>query len=200
MDKHGYKQRDDDPTVKIAAKEGISGSTIKVKPLHKVGAIIGALKSGQIDAWSIVPHIAKALMKGGSVEKIGMVADYIPNYQVTVVFTSAKNANNKRDLVKRFLAGFSKGAADFNAALVDKTAGDKAGEDMVKLIHKYVYASRPYAKAAPSIRNGAMRINQGAALNLSSVKDQLAWFQSEALVPKSVTIEMLVDSGFVKTY
>jgi len=185
---------------KIAQKEGFAGSAIKVKPLHKVGAIIGALKSGQIDAWSIVPHIAKALMKGGSVEKIGMVADYIPNYQVTVVFTSAKNAKEKRDLVKRFLAGFSHGAADFNAALVDNTAGEKAAEDMVKLIHKYVYASRPYAKAAPSIRNGAMRINKDAALNLTSVKDQLAWFQSEGLVPESIKIETLVDSSFVRTY
>jgi len=185
---------------KIAAKEGFAGSTIKVKPLHKVGAIIGALKSGQIDAWSIVPHIAKALLKSDAAKKIGMVADYVPNYQVTVVFTSAGNAAEKRDLVKRFLAGFSKGAADFNAALVDKSAGDEAAEDMVKLIHKYVYASRPYEKAAPSIRDGAMRINQGAALNLTSVKDQLAWFQKEGLVPKSVKIEMLVDPGFVNTY
>jgi len=184
---------------KIAAKEGISGSTIKVKPLHKVGAIIGALKSGQIDAWSIVPHIAKALIAGGSVEKIGMISDYIPNYQVTVVFTSAKIAKEKRDLVKRFLAGFSQGAADFNAALVDKTTSDKAAEDMVKLIHKYVYANRPYEKAAPSIRNGAMRINKDAALNLTSVKDQLAWFQSEGLVPESIKIETLVDPSFVKT-
>ena len=183
----------------IAAKEGFPGREIKVKPLHKVGAIIGALKSGQIDGWSIVPHIAKALAKGGAVKKIGMVADYIPDYQVTVVFTSAKNAKEKRRLVKRFLAAFSMGANDFNAALVDKTAGEKAGEDMVKLIHKYVYASRPYKRAAPSIRNGAMRINQNARLNLASVKDQLAWFQAEGLVSKSVTIDMLVDPSFVKT-
>jgi len=185
---------------KIAAKEGIPGSAVKVTPLHKVGAIIAALKSGQIDAWSIVPHIAKPLVKSGAAHKIGMVADYVPNYQVTVVFTSSKNAKENRDLVKRFLAAFSKGAADFNAALVDKSAGDKAAEDMVKLIHKYVYANRPYEKAAPSIRDGAMRINQNAALNLTSVKDQLAWFKSQTLVPKSVTIEMLVDPSFVTTY
>jgi len=185
---------------KIAAKEGFPGSEIKTKPLHKVGAIIGALKSGQIDGWSIVPHIGKALLKGGTVKKIGMIADYVPDYQVTVVFTSAKNAKDKRDLVKRFLAAFSKGADDFNAALVDKTAGPKAAEDMVKLIHKYVYANRPYEKAAPPIRNGAMRIAKNAALNLTNVKDQLAWFQSEGLVPKTVTIETLVDPSFVKTY
>ncbi len=185
---------------KIAQKEGFPGSEIKVKPLQKVGAIIGALKSGQIDAWSIVPHIAKALSKGPAVVSIGKITDYIPDYQVTTVFTSAKNASQNRDLVKRFLAAFSKGAADFNAALVDKTAGAEEAEKMVKLIHKYVYTSRPYAKAAPSIRNGAMRINKNAALNVTNVRDQLQWFQSEGLVGKDVTIDMLVDKSFVRTY
>lgn len=185
---------------KIAQKEGFDGSEIKTVPLQKVGAIIGALKSGQVDSWSIVPHIAKALSKGPAVEQIGMIAEYIPDYQVTTVFTSTENAENKQDLTKRFLKAFSMGADDFNAALVDKTAGDQAAEDMVVLIHKYVYASKPYEKAAPSIRNGAMRINRNAALNITNVKDQLAWFQSEGLVSKDITIETLVNTNYVDTF
>ncbi len=180
---------------KVAAKEGIK---LSFKPLQKVGAIIGAMKSGQVDGWSIVPHIAKPLDKGGAVHIIGNVADYIPNYQVTVVFTSADNAANKRDTSQAFLRAFAKGAADFNAALVDKTAGDAAAEDMVKLVHKYVYTDRPYEKAAPSIRNGAMRISANAALNVASVKDQLDWFKSEKLVKDSITIDTLVDASYTK--
>ena len=61
-------------------KEGFSGKLIKVKPLHKVGAIIGALTSGQIDGWSIVPHITKALSKSPAITSIGKIADYIPEY------------------------------------------------------------------------------------------------------------------------
>ncbi len=178
---------------KIAAKEG---AKVSFKPLQKVGAIIGAMKSGQVDAWSIVPHIAKPLDKGGAVHIIGNVADYIPNYQVTVVFTSADNAANKRDTTQAFLRAFSKGAADFNAALVDKTAGDAAAENMVKLVHKYVYADRPYEKAAPSIRNGAMRISPNAAINMASVKDQLDWFKSEKLIKDSITMDTLVDASY----
>ena len=87
---------------KIADKEGFARSDIKLKPLQKVGVIIGALKSGQIDSWSIVPHIAKALAKGPSVEIIGKISDYIPDYQVTTVFTSASNAEDKKEMVKRF--------------------------------------------------------------------------------------------------
>ncbi len=180
---------------KIATKEG---AQLKMKPLQKVGAIIGAMKSGQVDAWSIVPHIAKPLDKGGAVHIIGNVADYIPDYQVTVVFTSADNAANNRSTTQAFLRAFSKGAADFNAALVDKTAGEAAAEDMVKLVHKYVYVDRPYEKAAPSIRNGAMRISANAALNTISIKDQLDWFKSEKLVKDSITFETLVDSSYVE--
>ena len=185
---------------RIAEKEGIAMDQIALKPLQKVGAVIGALKSGQIDAWAIVPHIAKALAKGGAVHIIGWVNDYAPDYQVTTVFTSAENAAEKKDLTKRFLAAFSRGAADFNAALVDETAGEEVAEETVKLIHKYVYTSRPYEKAAPSIRNGAMRLNEGAKLNLSSVQAQLDWFKAEGLVKGEIGIDKLVDGSYVETY
>ncbi|MEL6297654.1 MAG: ABC transporter substrate-binding protein [Pseudomonadota bacterium] len=181
---------------KISGKEGVA---VSYRPLQKVGAIIGALKSGQVDAWSIVPHIGKALAKGGAVKIIGDVADYLPDYQVTTVFTSATNAANERAKTEAFLKAFSKGAADFNAALVDRTAGDDAMEEMVKLIHKYVYTSRPYEKARGSIINGAMRINADAALNTTSIQDQLDWFKAEKLVKDSITLETLVDTSYVKT-
>ncbi len=180
---------------KMAAKESVA---LKFKPLQKVGAIIGALKSGQVDAWSIVPHIAKPLAKSGKVHIVGNVADYLPDYQVTTVFTSADYAAKERAKTEAFLRAFSRGAADFNAALVDKTAGDEAAEEMVKLIHKYVYTSRPYEKARNSIINGAMRINKDAAMNAASIRDQLDWFKAEKLVKDKVTFETLVDPSYVK--
>ena len=184
----------------ISRAEGFSTADMSLKPLQKVGAIIGALKSGQIDGWSIVPHIAKALHNSGGAKIIGDVADYIDGYQVTTVFTSTGNAMDKRDLTKRFLAAYSKGIALFNAAMVDKTQGAAGQEAATKMIHKYVYASRPYAKAKGPIQAGSMRLQPDCRLNLSSVAHQLAWFQSEGLVSKSITIDQLVDTSYVKTY
>lgn len=180
---------------KVAAAEG---ANLKFKPLQKVGAVIGALKSGQIDAWSIVPHIAKPLAGSGAVHIIGNVADYLPDYQVTTVFTSAKNAADEKALTKDFLGGFSKGVADYNATMIAKQGGEEGVNEMVDLIHKYVYADRPREKAAPSIINGTMRLNEGAALNMASVKDQLGWFQSEDLISKDISLDTLVDASFVE--
>ncbi len=181
---------------KIAAAEGVS---LSFKPLQKVGAIIGALKSGQIDAWSIVPHIAKPLAGSGAVHIIGDVADYLPGYQVTTVFTSAKNAADERGMTSDFLSAFSNGVADYNATMIDKAGGDEGVAEMVDLIHKYVYTDRPREKAAPSIINGTMRLNEGAALNMASLQDQLNWYQAEDLVGADITIDTVVDSSYVKT-
>ncbi len=183
---------------KIAAAEGFAGE-IEMVPLQKVPAVIGALKSGQVDAWAIVPHIGKALAGAGAVKQIGWVADYIPDYQVTTVFTSAATASGDRGATEAFLGAYAKGAADFNAALVDKTAGDAAAEEMTRLIHKYVYEDEAYETAKPKIVNGAMRMNEGAALNMASIKDQLDWFIAEGLSPASVTMEALVDPSYVAT-
>lgn len=181
---------------KIAQAEGIE---LSFKPLQKVGAVIGALKSGQIDAWSIVPHIAKPLAGSGAVHIIGNVSDYLPDYQVTTVFTSAKNAAEEQDMTKSFLGGFSKGVSDYNSTMIDKAGGEDGVNQMVDLIHKYVYTDRPREKAAPSIINGTMRLNEGAALNTASVKDQLDWFKAEGLVDGDVTMDTLVDTSYVKT-
>ncbi|MFY0679939.1 MAG: ABC transporter substrate-binding protein [Thalassovita sp.] len=182
---------------KIAQAEGID---LSFKPLQKVGAIIGALKSGQIDAWSIVPHIAKPLAGSGAVHIIGNVSDYLPSYQVTTVFTSAKNAANERQQTTDFLAGFGRGVTDYNSTMIDKAQGDAGVDAMVDLIHKYVYTDRPREKAAPSIINGTMRINEGARLNTASLQDQLSWFQSEGLVDAGITLDTLVDTSYVDTF
>jgi NitT/TauT family transport system substrate-binding protein len=184
---------------KIAQKEGFPDSDIDLKPLQKVPTIIAALKSGQIDAWSIVPNIADALTKGPSVVEIGKIADFIPNYQVTTVFTSSANIRNKPDLVKRFLAAYSMGVDDYNAALVHKTMSKDDTDAIVKMVHQYVYASMPLEKAAPRIRAAAMLISPNAGLNLESVKDQFEWFKTEKMVPADITMAKLVDTQFVKT-
>ena len=181
---------------KISQAEGVE---VEFQPLQRVGNIIGALRSDQVDAWSIVPHIAKPLAASGAIQIIGDVADYLPNYQVTTVFTSSANAADERAKTEAFLSAFARGAADFNTALVDKTEGEEAMEEMVRLIHGYVYTDREYADARMPIINGAMRINEGAALNMSSVQDQVDWFKAEGLVDASASTDVLVDPSYVET-
>ncbi|MGQ2908189.1 MAG: ABC transporter substrate-binding protein [Aliihoeflea sp.] len=185
---------------KIADGEGFERSTMELVPLNGVPAVIASLRSGQIDAWSIVPNIAEGLVASGDVFEIGTIADYVDGYQVTTVFTSTEIAENNGELAEKFLAAFSKGADDYNAAFVDKTMSEEESAEIVAMIHEWVYTDRPLADADPAIRAGAMRINENAKLNVASIEDQLEWFKSENLIPQDASIENLVDTSFVETF
>ncbi len=184
---------------KIALANNIKLSDIQLRPLQKLGAIVGALTTGQIDAWAIQPNVAKKMIREGAAKQIGLVSDYAPDYQVTTAFTSSKNAANERDMTAAFVKAYSKAIADYNAAFIDNTASDAERDDLAKIVHKYVESDSPFELAKQNLVEGAMRINEGLALSLGSCVEQLEWFKSEGMVKDAVTQEQLFDTSYVKT-
>jgi NitT/TauT family transport system substrate-binding protein len=183
----------------IAAKYGFSMSDVSLKPLQKVGSMIGAVKSGQVDVMMMVPHIAIPLDKAKAAKIIGWMSDLGP-YQVTTIFTSTRNTTDRQVQVKRFMRAYKKGIADYRAVMLDQKKDPAATEAMVKLIHKYVYADRPYDKAAPGIKAGAVYINEGAALDVGNVKKQLDWFKAQGLVKSNMTYKDLIATGYADMF
>lgn len=97
------------------------------------------------------------------------------------------------------MTAIAQGAADYNAAMVDKTASEQEQQDMVKLIHKYIYTDQPLEKASPSIINGSMRLNADNYINMASLQNQLDWFQKEKMVKADIKLSDVVDTSYVKT-
>ena len=184
---------------KAAQKAGFPASEIVFRPLQTIPACIAALKTGQVDAWDMLPSVTDPLLKAKVAHAIAAVRDFIPGYQVTAVFTSTANINKRKEVVQRFLAGFARGIDDYDAALVAKTMAPKQIDAIVAEIHKYVFSAMPLDKARAHITHGVMRVNAGAALNVASVADQLQWLNANKLVPAGSTMQRLVDTSFVKT-
>ncbi len=182
----------------IAEQNGFELSDIALKPLQKVPAMIGAVKSGQVDAMAMVPHVAVPLDEAGAAKIIGWVRD-LGRFQVTSVFTSTENVEEHPDTVERFMRAYKKGIADYAAAFLDPEASEAEVEAVVDVIHKYVYTDRPRDKAAPAIKAGAVYLSEGAALDVVDIGRQLAWFQKHGLAPESLTLETFVDLRFVDT-
>lgn len=183
----------------IAAKDGFGLDSVQLKPLQKIGAIVGALSTGQIDAWVMQPSVANKLLADGGAVKIGNYNTYDPNYQVTAVFTSTKVATDERETTEAFLRALSKGVTDYNAAFVDKTAPAAEVDEVVGMVHKYVSTDMPVDEFAPSLTEDSMRVNEGLTLSVTSVGRQLKFLQDNGLVPESITVEMLVDASYVET-
>ncbi len=179
----------------ISDKYGIPLSEMKLVPLQKVGSMIAAVKSGQVDAMAMVPHVAVPLDASGAAKIIGWVRD-LGDWQVTTIFTSTENVEQHPDLVKRFMRAYTRGIADYEAAMMDQEKDPAATDAVVDILHKYVYADRPRDKAAPSIKAGAVYLSPGAKLDMDSVAVQLDWAKKHGLAPESLTIEKMVAPGF----
>ncbi|UCE31890.1 MAG: ABC transporter substrate-binding protein [Burkholderiales bacterium] len=182
----------------LSRKHGFALSDLGLKPLQKVGSMIGAVKSGQVDAMAMVPHVAIPLDKAGAAKIIGWVRD-LGDYQVTTIFTSTRNTTRNPDLVRRFMRAYVRGIADYRNTMLDQSRDPAATEAMVDIIHKYVYSDRPREKAAPPIKAGSVFMSANAALNVKDVARQLAWFQQAGLAPKTLTMEEMVDTRFAPT-
>lgn len=182
---------------KIAQANNISLSDISLRPLQKVGAIVGALSSNQIDSWAIQPSISKKMIAENAAKQIGLVSDYAPDYQVTTVFTSTNNAANEREKTQAFIKAYARAVDDYNKAFVDRTADADEVDAIAKICHKYVESDLPFEQAKNNLVEGSMRINSNLALSLNSVTEQLDWFKAEGMVKGNITPEMLFDTSYV---
>lgn len=185
---------------RVARGENFDIASVEMRPLQKVGTIVAALGSGQIDAWAIVPSISNRLLAEGQARKLADISDYAPDYQVTTVFTSSAIAGEDRPRAEAFLRALSRGVADYNAAFVDKTASAEEQAELAGLVGKYVSPDVPADRFLETMTTTSMRINRDLGLSVSSVRDQLDWFKAEGMVPAEVTEEMLIDPSFVATF
>ena len=182
----------------VADGAGFKLDSVKLKPLHSVPNMIGALKSGQVDSMIIVPHIAKGLNKAGAAKIIGWVSEYAP-YQVGGLFTSSKNVEQRRAVVEKFVRAYQRAATDYNTTMNALTSDGKRvfgpeADDVVTLINKYVYKGKP---SAAKIKSGAVYIDPKGRLDVGSVYQQIEWYQSRGLVDKTVSAEKIIDLSFI---
>ncbi len=179
----------------IGEKYGVPLADIRLVPLQKVGSMIAAVKSGQVDAMAMVPHVAVPLDKAGAAKIIGWVRD-LGDWQVTTIFTSTANIEKRPDLVKRFMRAYARGVDDYLAVMLDQEKDPAATEAMVDILHKYVNPDDPRDKAAAAIRSGAVYMVPGGELKMKSIAHQLDWAQKNGLAPESLTVEKMVAPGF----
>lgn len=183
---------------KTAEANHIPMTDIHMRPLQKVGALVGALTSGQIDGWIIQPSIGNKLVLDGNAKKIGDFNAIDPNYQVTVVFASTPMANGERATTQAFLRALARGVHDYNAAFVDHAADPAEVAALSGIVHKYVPDDLNDADFAAMMTTTSMRMNEGLALSMASVKDQLDWFRREGMVNAGITDDTVIDTSYVQ--
>lgn len=179
----------------LAEKLGFPLSRLKLVPLQSMSNMASALKGGQVDAALIPATVALPLVARGEAHNLGWVGNETP-WQLGAIFTTQRTIAEHRAAVAHFIAGYRRAAHDFHDAFLVRGADGKPKEgkhadELVGVIAKYT------GQAPAQIRNGIPYIDPDARLLVPDIYRQVAWYQSQGLVDKSVDAKTILDLSFI---
>jgi len=176
-----------------AEKYGIDLNTIHVMPLQANANIASAIAGGQVDAALLNAFYSAPIVQRGDAKLLGIVGDETP-WQMGAVFTQTKIANERHDMIERFLKAYSRGAQDYHDAFTgaDGTRKDGPTADAVAaLIAKEV--GQPVADVKASITY----VDPKLRLDVKDILHQIAWYKAQGMVKGPVDGDALIDKRYV---
>lgn len=184
----------------IAAAQGFDLARITLKPLQSIPNMVAAVKTGQVDAAILPPHIAGPMGDRGEVKMLTPLSD-IAGYQYGGLFVAPKLVADNRALAARFVSAYRKGLADYSAALLrldasGKRVADETATKAAEQIGKYVYPSDPPAEAAKKVVAAAPYVDPQGRIDVADIERQIAWYKSEKLVDAGVESRNVLDTSF----
>ena len=186
----------------IATAKGFPLASVQMKPMQSLPNMIAAVKTNQVDAAILPPHIAGPMAQRGEVKIIGPLSD-IADYQYGALFAATKLVNDNRDLAQRFVRAYVKGLKDYNAAFMRKDAqGNRATDEAAMKagaeIGKYVFASDAPDVAAKKVIASAVFCDPDGKLDTANIEQQVAWYKAEKLVDAGLDAKAILDTRFTQ--
>jgi NitT/TauT family transport system substrate-binding protein len=178
----------------IAEKHGIDPSKIRFMPMGSNPNIISAIIGGQADMGVVPISFARPSLQKGDAKLIAYVGDEAP-WQLGGVLTATKTANNRGDLVKRFLRAYRKGVADYYDAFTapDGTRRDgPTADEVIAIATKYTGLPTEQAKL------GIAYYDRQARLDVKDVLRQIAWYKSQGMVKGEFDPKSVIDIRYVE--
>ena len=178
----------------VAEKYGIDLASIHLVALQSNANAISAMMGGQIDGTvTVLATPLLPLIDQGDIRVLGWTGDEIA-FQDRAIFTATKTANDRHDLVERFLRAYRKGAQDFHDAFIGPDERPKDGPTAaatIALIAKYIDQS------PEQVRAGIAYIDPTLRVNTADVLRQNAWYKAQGMLKPDVDGNHILDQRYV---
>jgi NitT/TauT family transport system substrate-binding protein len=178
---------------RIAEKFGVDYKTIEVKALQSNSNVISSLIGGTIDAGIIPATPALPLIAKNEVKVLSWVGDDVPGNTGSAAFTGTKTANDRGDLVQRFLIAYRKGMKDFHDAFTDANGKRKDGPTAPAMLE---FLAKFTGMAVASIDKATPYVDAQGRVDMKDIRSQIAWYTSQGQIRGVVKAEELVDSRY----
>jgi len=177
----------------IAERYGFPMSAVTVKALQSNGNVVSALTGGTVDAAvmpgsSVLPQIRK-----GAFQLLGWIGDLAPGSSGSSLFTATKIANERGDMVKRFLVAYRKGMRDFHNAFAtpdDRREDGPTAPAILKSMSAFTGVS------TEELDSAVPYVDPDARMDAADVARQIGWYKSQNLLKGDIKAEELIDRSY----
>lgn len=175
--------------VLIEEKYGIDAKSIRLAALQSNPNILSALTGGTIDASVMLAAAMMPAVGRGEMHLLAFVGDETA-WQTGVVFTATKTANDRHEMVERFLTAVRRGKHDYYDAFIDADGKRRDGAgaaEALAIMSKYL--QQPVEQLLPAIAY----VDPDGRLDVKDVLHQVEWFRSQGLIKGNFDARSVID-------
>lgn len=179
----------------LAKKYGFDIKSVTLVPLQSLPNMAAAFKGETVDATLAPVTTTRALQAAGAGHILGWVGNETP-WQLGALFTSPNTIAKRRPMLVKFIRAYQKGARDYNVAFNARDKGKPVqgpGYDQAIDI-----LSQALKQPPDLVKTGLPFVDPDARLDVGDIYNQVAFWQSQGLVDKTVSAKEILDLSFVK--
>jgi NitT/TauT family transport system substrate-binding protein len=177
----------------LAEKYDIDLKTVRTLPLQSFPNVASAVAGGQADAGVVLSVQAQTMLDRSEGKLLAWVGEEVP-WQVAAIWISTKTANERGDMVRRFMRTLANGAQECAEAFVGPGGTRRDGPSApaaLAMIGKYV--NQPIAQMSTSVGY----VDPDLRLDVKDIARQITWYRSQGMVKGEVTVDQVIDRRYV---
>jgi NitT/TauT family transport system substrate-binding protein len=177
----------------LADKYHFDLKSIRLMPLQTNPNAVAAVVGGSADVVvTIAPWVMPTIQKGDA-KLLAFVGDETP-WQLSAAFTATKTANEKPDLVKRYLRALRKATHDYHDAFTSsdgKRQDQASAPEILDILAKYI------GQPPEVIKLGLGYMDDEARLDVKDVLHQIAWYRAQGMLKSEFNAADIMDKRYI---
>jgi NitT/TauT family transport system substrate-binding protein len=177
----------------LAEKYGFDFKSLRVVPTQSFPNAVAAVAGGGTDAAVVSASYVLPALDQGEVQLVGYIGDVAP-MQIGAVFTATRTANERGDMIERFLRAFRRATHDYHQAFTgpaEMPAFNRGAPDIVDLM------ARADQQSPQQIRAALAYVDDQARIDVADIKRQIAWYRAQGMIKLDIDAETVIDRRYV---
>jgi NitT/TauT family transport system substrate-binding protein len=176
----------------LAEHFGFSLTSVHILPLQSNANRISAVAGGTADAAILPVTYATPSIQRGDAKLLGWVGDYV-SWQVAGIFINAKTANERGDMVRRFLLAFRQGATDYHDAFSGPDERLQLGPTAPAVI---AIIAQAIGQSEKDIRASIAYVDPQGRVDLNDIERQIAWYRLQGMLKGKFGADAVIDKRY----